>query len=788
MNSTQAKTLSDRINRKFTLAERKKIISQIKVDEDSGKSLLEAVACCSVTLLRSSDLMEALNRSFSVIGRTADVDRIYYFENSLDSKSDEILTSQRIEWAKEQIEPQIDNPDLQAIPLKIFSGLLETLKNGDPYSAIVSKIQDTPLRQLLQQQQIATVLMLPLMVNNRFHGFIGFDDCINERDWTVSELSALQILTTHVSHLIEKNEAKELVRRTYRHARIGTWSLDLKNDDYYLSPILKEIFEIPVNSNIDRDDIKCRFLSESDHEMMDAAIANAIKTGQPYTIEFPIKTHKGESKWIRDTGSVEYKNGKPVRVFGTVQDIDEKKRAEIESERNKKLLHAITDQAQVAIVVRDSEGKHLFVNRQWKKIFGMQKRDVTGKSLHELFDRSIADSVSAKDRSVIESNRQMHFEERIFSAEGIRYHMVNKFPILGIPGVKKAIGAISTDISEMKETEARLQTAEQKLRDVVEHSTNLFYSHDADHNMVYVSPQAHHFFGCDPEKAKIKWTEFLTDHPMNSQGVETTERAIRTGTAQPAYQLQLRKTTGEIIWVEVNEAPLVRDGKTVLITGSLTDITDRKKAEIETRNSLKEKETLLAEIHHRVKNNLAVVASMMQLQAMESDSPELQGQLIQSVMRIKSMANIHEHLYRNETFSRLDFGANLESLVNDIIGTMQYSTKISLRFFCDNTFLNINQAIPASLIVNEVITNIIKHGFKDLEKGEITVKLKSSGGYTELEIEDDGHGFPDSFDPESTSTLGMQLIKTLTYQIRGEYSYQNLQSGLRFRITFKTEE
>lgn len=787
MKSTQVKTLSARINQKFTAAQKKKLVSQIEIDEGSGKSLLEAVACCSVTLLRSSNLMEALDRSFSVIGRAASVDRIYYFENSLESNSDEVLTSQRIEWAKEQIEPQIDNPDLQNIPLKIFSGLKETLENGDTFSAIVSRLDDKPLRELLQQQQIATVLMLPLMVNNRFHGFIGFDDCKNERDWTVSELSALQILTSHVSHLIEKNEAKELVNRTYRHARIGTWSLNLQNGEYYLSPILKEIFEVPQNSNINREDIKRRFLTDKVHEQIEAAIANAIKTAQPYTIEFQIKTRRGESKWIRDTGSVEYKSGKPVRVFGTVQDIDEKKRAEVESERNKKLLDAITDQAQVAIVVRDSDGKHLFVNKQWQKIFGMQNRNVIGKTVYDLFDRSIADSITAKDKTVLESDQQMHFEERIFSADGPKYHMVNKFPIWGIPGVEKALGAIGTDISDVKKTEARLQNAEQKLRDVVEHSTNLFYSHDADHNMVYVSPQADHFFGCDPEKAKIKWTEFLTDHPVNKKGVNTTNRAIRTGKPQPAYQLQLRKSTGETIWVEVNEAPLVKNGETVLITGSLTDITDRKKAEYETRKSLKEKETLLAEIHHRVKNNLAVVASMMQLQAMESDSAELQEQLIQSVMRIKSMANIHEHLYQNETFSRLDFGANLESLVNDIIDTMQYSTKISLRFVCDDIFLNINQAIPASLIVNEVITNIIKHGFRGLKSGEIIIKLKRTGEMTQLDIEDDGHGFPDTFDPEETSTLGMQLIKTLTYQMRGEYSYQNLESGLRFSIIFKTE-
>lgn len=120
---------------------------------------------------------------------------------------------------------------------------------------------------------------------------------------------------------------------------------------------------------------------------------------------------------------------------------------------------------------------------------------------------------------------------------------------------------------------------EEQLRHVIEHSTNLFYSHTAEHVLTFVSPQSRDVLDCEPEDALRRWTEFLTGHPDNQAGVAATERAIATGVRQPPYELQLRTARGRIIWVEVREAPLVRDGRTVAVVGALTDITQRRQVE-----------------------------------------------------------------------------------------------------------------------------------------------------------------------------------------------------------------
>ena len=151
-------------------------------------------------------------------------------------------------------------------------------------------------------------------------------------------------------------------------------------------------------------------------------------------------------------------------------------------------------------------------------------------------------------------------------------------------------------LASKEEMFEKLQESEAKLQDIVNNSTNLFYSHTVDHVLTYMSPQSQPYLQCEPDEAMRRWTEFVTDHPMNEEGLEWTQKAIETGCSQKPYELELVGKKGKKIVVEVNETPILKEGKTVKIVGSLTDITDRKKAEealLEERDNLKK---ALAEI------------------------------------------------------------------------------------------------------------------------------------------------------------------------------------------------
>ena len=152
-------------------------------------------------------------------------------------------------------------------------------------------------------------------------------------------------------------------------------------------------------------------------------------------------------------------------------------------------------------------------------------------------------------------------------------------------GGKPAIMGTLVDITEHKRAERALRESEEKLRNIIENSTNLFYSHTVGHKITYLSPQSRDFLQSEPEEAMVRWTEFATDNPINAKGFASTEQAIKTGKRQPSYELELVGKRGRKIWVEVNEVPIVKNGDVVSIVGSLTDITERKRAEEELKKS-----------------------------------------------------------------------------------------------------------------------------------------------------------------------------------------------------------
>lgn len=851
--------------------------------------------------------------------------------------------------------------------------------------------------------------------------------------------------------------------KAYEIADIGHWELDLDRDRLFWSEMIRDLHEVGPQYEPELESA-LQFYKEGTHrETVREAVERAIETGESFDVESKLITAKGTERWVRAVGETEMRDGECVRIYGSTQDITQRK------------------------------------------------------------------------------------------------------------------------------------SVEEKLRGVVEHSTNLFYRHDPDHKLTYLSPQAEWFLGCSPEEAMRRWTDFATDHPVNEKALRHTRRAIETGEAQPSYELQLEKVDGERIWVQVHEAPIVENGETVAIVGSLTDITERK--EIENRNRLQqevsqffnardelddilervlrhlaefgrfnaaelwlvdarnthlklssavsrgekgeifarqsssvdrfdpgeglpgtvwesedpglwenlpehsdfvrrsaaaeaglqtaigipirhneqgvgvlllagdrerfgrnidvyrvlqdylgaeirrkqqeeemqllfesapeiiaiagpddrfvrvnpafcemmgyseeeltttpfeefihpedlkdtrkeyeetitgerqaenfvnrwrtkdgsyrwiswsssdvynkdgyvfsfgrdvtalreaerrsaqtlerigdaffavdddwivtywnreaervlqkpkeeiigkhlwteyedavdlefytqyhkaveeqetvhfeefyppleiwfevsaypsdtglsvyfrditerknyeeslkelnreleehaeelarsnnEKETLLMEIHHRVKNNLAVVSGMMQLQAFNEENERLGRKLMDSVSRIKAMASIHDLLYRSKSYSRLNLGDNIRKLVSDLVETFHGNAEIDVRFELEPVNLNINQAIPCSLVVNEVVTNALKHAFEEGRFGSVQVEISEKKERVFLRVEDNGRGMPDDFEAGDINSLGMRLINTLAAQLEADYSYNSMEQGTRFTMEFEKAE
>lgn len=239
-------------------------------------------------------------------------------------------------------------------------------------------------------------------------------------------------------------------------------------------------------------------------------------------------------------------------------------------------------------------------------------------------------------------------------------------------------------------------------------------------------------------------------------------------------------------WMELFINPIFdTEGNVTEISLVAHDITEKKKSEKEIYESLKEKEVLLKEIHHRVKNNLQVISSILNLQSSFVKDKHTLEILDESRNRIRSMAMIHENLYRTTNFSSIDFKAYMENLSQNLISSYHVQlSRVNLKTEMDQVELVLDQAIPCGLLVNELITNSLKYAFIGRDEGEVYIGLKEVDGKVELRIEDNGVGLPGDYDIMKSDTLGLQLVSTLTEQLDGQISVVS-REGTKYLITFE---
>lgn len=215
------------------------------------------------------------------------------------------------------------------------------------------------------------------------------------------------------------------------------------------------------------------------------------------------------------------------------------------------------------------------------------------------------------------------------------------------------------------------------------------------------------------------------------------------------------------------------------------EVAQRKLAQEQINESLKEKIVLLREIHHRVKNNLQIVSSLLNLQAGYITDKKILEVFKESQTRIRSMALIHEKLYQSRDLDKINFSDYIHSLIKDLFRTYQsQANRINIKSDTGEIFLEIDQAILCGLIVNELVSNAIKHAFKGRESGEIIVKLSEENNNHEIIVKDNGIGFPKDIDIENTDSLGLQLVTSLTSQMIGKIEIVS-DNGTTVKISFK---
>lgn len=349
-------------------------------------------------------------------------------------------------------------------------------------------------------------------------------------------------------------------------------------------------------------------------------------------------------------------------------------------------------------------------------------------------------------------------------------------------------------LRQLRSTNAKLFRSEYKFRNVLYHSRDVIYQINIGADRYdYMSESVKDMLGLSAEEVMKGGPSMVLDrvHPDDRARMEKRQRQNEAMIVDKVQvedsEFRVKRADGEYIWVN-NKRAIVHDseGEPIAIVGNVRDISAHREQMEKLDKSLTEKQTLLAEIHHRVKNNLAIVSSLIELQKDEV-ADELKPAFGTVQSRIKSIALIHEKLYENTIFSDVELAEYLREL-SSMISDTYYSEEngISIDLNLEDVKVDMTQAVPVGLICNELINNSFKHAFKGQKGGHVTISLKDFGGYIEVSVSDTGKGLPKGFTMESSQSLGMTLLQVLTQQVRGEIKAIN-DDGARFVLTFPAE-
>ncbi len=358
------------------------------------------------------------------------------------------------------------------------------------------------------------------------------------------------------------------------------------------------------------------------------------------------------------------------------------------------------------------------------------------------------------------------------------------------------------ELDELRRRNAELEESERKYHSLFENVNDIILIMNLKGTVIDANKKAEEFSGFSRKELPINLLKLIT--PANALKFVARLKKLKKEKKLPPTEYTIKKKNGEEITAEITSTLIEKKGKSKGIMVVARDVTERKKGEERIRNSLKEKEVLLKDIHHRVKHNMQIISSLLSLQEMHLKDPSIRKAFRESQNRIRSMALIHEKLYHSEDLARIDIKEYIDSLSTDLFRTYNiYPTEIALQNNVKDIYLTLETAIPCCLIINDLVSNSMRHAFpptmdnveggkRNKQKGQIQVNLSSGKGNKNeneyiynLVVSDNGIGFPEDFDYKKTETLGFQLVSMFVKKLRGFMEISS-RCGAETRITFST--
>ncbi|OYY92054.1 MAG: hypothetical protein B7Y45_00755 [Sphingomonas sp. 28-66-16] len=450
----------------------------------------------------------------------------------------------------------------------------------------------------------------------------------------------------------------------------------------------------------------------------------------------------------------------------------------------------------------DADGYIFWFNQRWHDYCGTTPEEMAGWGWQSVHDPERLPEVVEKWTASIASGDPFELVFPLRGADGVfRPFLTRISPARDTDGWITRWYGVNTDISAQVEAETRLREANEMLQNIAAEREAILGQlgegvivTGPDGRIRFVNDAATRLHGVsglggsvdDYGEAYSLFAEDGTPHPIDTLPLT---RAVRDRETVVDARWRIRRPDGSEVLAIGNARPVKGPGdEPIGAVLTIRDDTQRYATEKALAAALQAKEMLLYEVNHRVTNSLQLVTSVLTLQASKSESPMLRQSLQDACARVAVVARMHRQLYASDQHNRVDLADYLRELAVDTVAALDSGNRLTLTVTCpDAVVLGIDRAMPLAMIVNELLTNVVKYAFVDRAAGTIALSITTTGDTIALLIEDDGCGLPEGFDPSASTGLGMRIIAALTRQLGATLTLPPRARGAAFLLAIPAD-
>ncbi len=554
------------------------------------------------------------------------------------------------------------------------------------------------------------------------------------------------------------------------------WQCDSEGRYTYLNPAWEEIFGYKIEEMLGK-----KFSDFQSPVLADRGMQEHAKLLQGNILKGYETIHIGkngkEIHLVFNAKLLTDKHGNKTGTCGTAYDITERKNSEKALKENNELLLLFIKNSPIYTYIKEvtpAESRIIMASENYQELIGIPWTHIIGRTMEEMFPPEVASKFTADDIAVAFGGNVVKLDEDLND----RTYSTIKFPFT--LGEKKLTAGYSIDITERKQAQEALRESENKYKLLFDKAGDAIFIHDENANILAVNYIAYEKLGYTHDELIAKTGDQIDSPEEATHMPGRIAQLMEHGSI--SFETIHQCKDGSLFPVEVHAQRIVWNNKPAVMS-MCRDISDRKKAEEEIKKQLSEKETLLREVHHRIKNNIASIEGLLSLQAESTSSNEVKIALQDAVTRVQSMRVLYEKLLISSDYYEVSIKDYIESLIDSFIEVFPESKKIIIEKRIMDFNLNSKEMIPVGIIINELITNIMKYAFIGRDSGLIKISLDKKENHVALTIQDNGIGLPEEFDMNKSTGFGLMIVRMLVQQLSGTYTIES-NKGTRSILKF----